>query len=103
MMLRQIRYGINLGLVTVHIAPWGVDQYVYNVGNIHISYSAEAIAFSLPGDSSRKFVWKGLKPSTTFTFEGKGCIMTPATATSTSDGVLSFVGPLGCSVTAKAK
>lgn len=39
MLLREIRYGISLGLTSIVISPFGVDDFTYHVGNIIVSYS----------------------------------------------------------------
>jgi hypothetical protein len=38
MMIREIRYGISLGINSVDINPFGPKDFEYNVGNVHVKY-----------------------------------------------------------------
>ncbi len=38
MMERVIRYGIDLGLTTVTIAPFGPTSFAYHIGNVMVLY-----------------------------------------------------------------
>ena len=69
-MLREIRYGINIGLASVEIAPFPAKTFSYSFGSTAVSYSASAVTMSLPGAAAtarRKQVRiTGLKAESTY-------------------------------------
>ncbi len=67
MLIRQVRYGIDLGLSTVSISPFGPTNFSYHVGNVFVAYnSPSAVRLCLPGSGSRVYTVTGLMPSATY-------------------------------------
>jgi hypothetical protein len=93
MMLREIRYGINLGLTSVEIQPFGPRAFEYHIGNVHVNYSSSAAQLRLPGIGERTFGITGLLPSTTFALSVTG--RPPAVVHSDRSGAVSFVAQVG--------
>ena len=93
----RIKYGIELGLTTHTIAPFGKTDFVYNVGSIFVKYSQGLVALRLPGTGERNFVIHGMSPSAEYTLTTAGCDVTPPidTVVTNSVGVASFRAPLG--------
>ena len=104
MMLREIRYGINLGFNNISIAPFGPIAFTYDIGNVFVQYGAAKLIFGLPGSGDKGYSVEGLKAGTVYTLSSTGCADTlmPASATTSASGVLTFVAPVGCRVTATA-
>lgn len=51
-MLREVVYGINIGLTTVSISPLLLDEipsFTYQIGNIFVQFNPAYVALSLPG------------------------------------------------------
>ena len=60
MLLREVSYGIELGLGTVTIDPFERRAYSHHVGDVDVDYSAKALEISLPGSGERAFDVHGL-------------------------------------------
>lgn len=106
MLLREVRYGINLGFLNITINPFGPTSFNFHVGDINVDYSADYLTFGpLPGTGSAKsYTVTGMTPGAVYVgaASGAGCVqgrVGPATAT--PDGVLAFTAPVGpnCTVT----
>lgn len=98
MLLREVRYGIRLDWAEVQIAPFGPTSYAYHIGNVHVDYSADAIALSLPGTGRRTFTIEGLTPLSRFVFSLEGACASaqlPADTMSDAQGQLVFSAPVG--------
>ena len=64
MLLREIRYGINLGLNGVSIAPFGPRAFTYDIGNVKVEYAQDRVVLDLPGSGHlKKVTVEGLSPS----------------------------------------
>lgn len=53
MMLREVVYGINVGLTTVSIAPLLLEatpSFTYRIGNVYVKFDPSRVEISLPGD-----------------------------------------------------
>lgn len=98
MLLREIRYGINIGLSNITVDPFGVSSYSYHVGNVNVDYSSELVKISVPGHGSRVYVIMGMESSKTFkvTVMGNDCGgFSPVTTTVSVTGALIFKAPIG--------
>jgi len=52
MILRELRYGIDIHLSTITISPFGVKSYSYHIGNINVDYSSDTVILNMPGPST---------------------------------------------------
>jgi hypothetical protein len=108
MMLRQIRYGIHLGLGSATISPFGPRNFSYHIGNVHVDYGRSAVAMQLPGQGNRRITVHGLLPSHKFQLSVTACdSATTSAVESGAEGTLVFEVPVGdssgpCSVSLEA-
>ena len=52
MLLREIRYGIDIAFQTITIQPFGADIFTYNIGNVYVQYEAlKSVALQVTKDS----------------------------------------------------
>jgi hypothetical protein len=107
MLLREVKYGIELGHATVSIDPFGPQAFNYHVGNVNVDYASHALSISVPGTGQRLFTVKRLAAATRFSFSlGGACAAAPLPLPVSSDvsGTLSFSAPVGvdCTVSASA-
>ena len=56
--------GINLGLRTVHVSPFGPRQFSYHVGNIHVDYDVTEVVLTLPGKDQKVVSIDGMRYET---------------------------------------
>eukprot|EP01063_Lacrimia_lanifica_P029275 TRINITY_DN442_c0_g1_i1.p1 TRINITY_DN442_c0_g1~~TRINITY_DN442_c0_g1_i1.p1 ORF type:complete len:767 (+),score=268.90 TRINITY_DN442_c0_g1_i1:40-2340(+) len=73
MLLHRVRYGIDIGLNTVEIAPFGPAAFEYNVGTVKVAYSMERVELAVPGAGSRHLRVKGLRSDAQYTLSVTGC------------------------------
>eukprot|EP00026_Physarum_polycephalum_P003176 Phypoly_transcript_03186.p1 GENE.Phypoly_transcript_03186~~Phypoly_transcript_03186.p1 ORF type:complete len:799 (+),score=113.91 Phypoly_transcript_03186:67-2463(+) len=71
MLLREVVYGIYIGLTSIHIAPFPeppatASSYTYNVGNVNISYSQKSVSINVPGNSVKNITIESLLPNTKY-------------------------------------
>jgi hypothetical protein len=100
MLMREVRYGINLGLGTVTIDPWGAGSYSYHLGDVNVDYSPKHVTLNLPGSGTRSYTITGLLPSATYKILATDA--QPAqqqTGTTDGTGALTFTAPTGPSWT----
>jgi hypothetical protein len=100
MLMREVRYGINLGLGTVTIDSWGADSYRYHLGDVNVDYSQKLVTLNLPGSGTRSYTITGLLPDATYKVLATD--NQPAqqqTRTAGADGTLTFTAPTGRSWT----
>ena len=110
MLLREVKYGIDIGYRTVSISPFGISEYNYHVGSVHVDFSPSEVVLELPGDKSvSSYSLHGVAKSTEFTIvvSGDKCPNSgknDESKSSDSDGNLTFLAPqgFGCVVTCKA-
>ena len=94
MLLREVRYGIRLGLLEVVVAPFGApERFEYRVGNVHVDYAPQRVSVEVPGSGSRAHRVEGLAASATYAI-GR-CDGSSGLAVSDSEGVLRFEAPVG--------
>jgi hypothetical protein len=98
-LLRQIRYGINMELRNVSISPFQstLKPFSYHIGNVHVDYNAPtSVQINLPGSGTRNFFIAGLTPSTWFDISSsESCEVIPPKAASDPYGRLSFKASIG--------
>lgn len=95
-LLREIRYGINLGLRSVTINPFGPSQFNFHIGNVDVDYSPKNVRAAVPGSGTRQWTITGLVAAHPFDVSSAGtCSMDPVVVSTDAGGVLSFVAPIG--------
>lgn len=72
MMLREIRYGIYVGLGNVTVAPFGPTSFNFHVGPVNVDYARSAVTISVPSGNNKVYTVAELAPSTQFTLSGTG-------------------------------
>jgi hypothetical protein len=96
MLLREARYGINLGLGRVTINPWAAGAYSYHVGDVNVDYSSTRVRMTLPGTGSRNYEIDSLIPNASYHVVAAGPGAPPPTDVSTdAAGTLRFTAPIG--------
>jgi len=53
MLLREVRYGLNVGLAGFDVFPMFRDSFSYHVGNIHVDYAQKFCRLELTGRGPR--------------------------------------------------
>mmetsp|Transcript_36000 Transcript_36000/g.62546 ORF Transcript_36000/g.62546 Transcript_36000/m.62546 type:complete len:399 (+) Transcript_36000:1-1197(+) len=67
LMLREVRYGIDLGLTHWNLEPFGPKSFNLSIGNMVLSYDhALGASIQAPGTGPRTVEVGGLKPGVTF-------------------------------------
>jgi hypothetical protein len=92
MLLREVTYGIDLGLGTVTIDPFGPTAFHWHVGDVDVDYARNAVDLTLPGSGQRRFDIHGLAPRARYEISTRGATQR---ATADSDGVLRFAAAVG--------
>lgn len=82
--LREMRYGVHVGMREVTIAPFGNSSFELQLGALHVKYSADRVSISVPGSSARDFTIRGLRPRWQYQLSGG------KTSTTDSEGTLHF-------------
>ena len=101
MLLREIRYGVELRMTDVTINPFGPSEFEYHIGNIDISFSKSRVTIATPGSGMKTYKLSGLAPSTLFHITAsEGCESQSETwrsmkKKSSSTGYLEFAAPVG--------
>eukprot|EP00040_Diaphanoeca_grandis_P026583 m.149250 g.149250 ORF g.149250 m.149250 type:complete len:880 (-) comp30646_c0_seq1:102-2741(-) len=103
MLLREIRYGINLGFTNITINPFGVTSYNFHIGNINVDYDQAKVELVLPGQGPKSFQITGMTPNTKYLIS-VDCDGANETLKAMTDmtGVLSFSAPVDCKITASS-
>jgi len=99
MMLREVRYGINIGISNITLDPFDHAQsFSYHVGDVNIDYSSTLIKISAPGSDNRTYNVMGMMTNKKYQVSaaGTGCgTFSPITVTSDMNGILIFTAPVG--------
>eukprot|EP00730_Choanoeca_flexa_P003156 TRINITY_DN11310_c0_g1_i3.p1 TRINITY_DN11310_c0_g1~~TRINITY_DN11310_c0_g1_i3.p1 ORF type:complete len:844 (+),score=181.87 TRINITY_DN11310_c0_g1_i3:336-2534(+) len=66
MMLRQIKYGIDIGLSNVTVCPFGPTAFTYDFGQVYIQYSQNKVEFQVPGEYAKRYQACGLQPGRSY-------------------------------------
>jgi hypothetical protein len=100
MLLREIRYGVEVGLTSVNVDPFGAPEtFDYVVGNVDVRFSASEVVLTVPGDGKVTYNIHSLLPNEAFTITAGGAAV--LIATSSTDGLVSFIADRGVQVSAK--
>jgi len=106
MILRSVKYGIAFDFQTVTVRPLGPTQFAYSLGNVAVAFGPRSVTVTLPGEGDRTYSVGPVAPGERFRItvsgDGAACAAPRGPATSTADGILSFVAPVGCTVSAAA-
>lgn len=116
MILREVKYGIELRMTDVTVNPFGPTEFEYHIGNIDVEYSKNRVSISAPGAGQREYKIHGLNPDSEYlVWVTKECLrqdlshfnkyLDGVKVVSNAVGYVSFSAPIGgtaCVVTAKA-
>ena len=72
MLLREITYGIDLGLGSVTIDPFGPGAFHYHVGDVDVDYAADGADISVPGAGEERYTLHGMTPGAAYTVVATG-------------------------------
>eukprot|EP00048_Salpingoeca_helianthica_P022441 m.18288 g.18288 ORF g.18288 m.18288 type:complete len:773 (-) comp7326_c0_seq2:38-2356(-) len=97
MAIREVRYGINIRLTEISIAPFGPTVFSYHVGAVNVDYSDASVVFSLPGQDTKLVVITGMRPNATYTLNVRTigpvpCPAPPPPVVASAHGTLTFNG-----------
>ncbi|MGB8011865.1 MAG: hypothetical protein WCF68_09650 [Terriglobales bacterium] len=59
--LREMRYGVHVGMRQVTIDPFGSARFDLRLGNLQVRYSPDEVSIKVPGSSTREFTVGGLR------------------------------------------
>jgi hypothetical protein len=93
MLLREVAYGINLGLSEVSIVPFGRSKFHYHVGNVDVSHDPERVTLRIPGSGEKRFTVGGLAPGAAYAVSVAGA--KPDVRTADAGGLLRFTASYG--------
>jgi hypothetical protein len=104
MLMREVRYGINLGLGTATIDPFGPAAYRYHLGDVNVDYSQRQVTLNLPGSGTRAYTVTGLAPTAPYLILATGHQAAERQVAHTdSQGTLTFSAPTGPQWTVRAQ
>ena len=104
MLLREVTYGIDLGLGTVTIDPLERQVFRYHVGDVNIDYSAAAVDITVPGNGERAYDVHGLTPDAAYMVVATGSgAARPQKHRADGQGVLRFTAPAGTGTTVRVR
>jgi hypothetical protein len=103
MLLREVTYGIELGIDTVTIDPFDANAYTYAIGNVAVSYSRRAIDITVPGSGDRRFDIHGTDAGADYEVVTTGPRAQRQRVRADDQGVLRFSARIGTGVTVKAR
>jgi hypothetical protein len=97
MLLREVSYGIELGVNSVTIDPIEPRPYRFRLGDVAVAYSERAVAISLPGEGLRAFTLGGMTPHAEYVVKARRVRTQRVRAD--ADGRLRFTAPAAVEVT----
>lgn len=107
MLLREVRYGINLGVGSITIDPFGMPEYSFHVGSINVDYSNTQVVVRVPGGGPSDYIITGMLPDASYvvSVEGEGCSTNAFAVSSDRSGELRFRAEMNeqCTVTANLR
>ena len=89
MVLREMRYGIHLGMREVTLRPFDTADFTFQLGKMDVSYSPDKVSVSVPGSGMREFTIAGLHADTSY------AISTGKRLSTDHSGALRFSAPSG--------
>jgi hypothetical protein len=96
--LREITYGINIGLNAVLIEPTCGYSFMYHIGMVSVDYSKERVSVSAPGSGSKRYFISGMISNATYMLsitKNGFVIRSNEDVISDAHGILRFTAPLG--------
>jgi hypothetical protein len=81
MVLREMRYGVHVGVREVSVRPFGATHFDFQFGDLRVAYSPDAVAIKVPGLSVREFTLAGLRPLSQYSVSAGESITTDKTGT----------------------
>lgn len=81
MVLREMRYGVHIGMREVTIRPFGISNFNLRLGGLRVSYSPDAVSIAVPGSTTRDFVVGGLHPGLSYSLSTGERLAADATGT----------------------
>lgn len=92
MLLREIRYGVDVELNTITIQPFGAGaSFEYHIGTVDVSYSTSKVSISTPGTGTIEYIIHGMLKNATYRVES--IISDAVDVKSNDNGVLQFIAP----------
>lgn len=100
MLVREIKYGVELGLEAVKIDPFGAPAaFQYHTGDINVALDPASVSYvSVPGSGLFPFTLQRMSPSATYlvaTAAGCSTAWSGLQAQADADGKLAFSAPRG--------
>lgn len=106
MLVREVRYGVELTLDAIEINPFGAPAtFDFHTGNVNVHFDpAGTSVLSVPGAGLFPYLLRTMQAEATYEVSvAQGCStpFSPLLVTAATDGVLSFSAPRGedCAVT----
>jgi hypothetical protein len=103
MLLREVTYGIELGIDTVTIDPFDSTAYDYAIGNVAVSYSRRAVDINVPGSGDRRFDIHGMDAGANYQVVTAGPHAQRQRVRADDQGILRFSARIGTGVTVKVR
>ncbi|MCW2952570.1 MAG: hypothetical protein JWQ48_1740 [Conexibacter sp.] len=72
MLLREVAYGIDVGLGTVDIDPFTRERFRYHLGSVDVAYSRDRVVMRLPGTGQSAYAVHGLDPNASYRVAVRG-------------------------------
>ena len=95
MVLREMRYGIQVGNRDVTVRPFGPSAYRFHMGALQVDYARDEFSVQVPGSGMRRFTVGGLPPFTEYKLSNGENVV------SDEDGSLKFAASAGVPVSAE--
>eukprot|EP01061_Rhynchopus_euleeides_P007526 TRINITY_DN16566_c0_g1_i1.p1 TRINITY_DN16566_c0_g1~~TRINITY_DN16566_c0_g1_i1.p1 ORF type:complete len:790 (+),score=330.31 TRINITY_DN16566_c0_g1_i1:86-2455(+) len=96
MLIHRQRYGIEVGLTTHRIEPFGRTDFTYTVGFVSVQYSQSHVELRFPGTGSRDFYIGGMVAGKQYDVTVENCSSgSPQQVKGDAAGSLSFKAPVG--------
>jgi hypothetical protein len=81
MVLREMRYGINVGVQKVAVHPFGPRAFRFRMNVLEVDYSTNKVVLRIPGSGKRQFEIGGLVPHQEFKLSSGEHVVTDASGT----------------------
>jgi hypothetical protein len=98
MLLREVAYGIDLGLGTVDIDPFTRERFRYHLGSVDVAYSRDRVVMRLPGTGQSAYAVHGLDANASYRVAVRGGDRhrpSPPHLRTDAAGVARFGAPVG--------
>ena len=91
MLLREVAYGIRVGLTDVTIDPLSRRDFTWSFGGTEVRHSARQVVLRLPGTGTRRFAISALTPGAVYQVHGHG---KPQRVVADAGGTIRFAAAL---------